>query len=117
MVLQRVHELECGDSNSYCSWSLVRGHKAKDGTFTYDEDEGKTYFCVQPNTGGVRYDWVPDRDRGARKRLALIMERYPDLIPYIQGDPRGAPLYIANKSDGDINNRDCWAYRGVAVCK
>ena len=116
MTLQRVHELECGDSNSYCSWSLTRGHKAKDGTFTYDDD-GNTYLEVHPHHGEVRYQKTPDRERGAYKRLSAIMERYPELTHYIQGDPRGCPLYIAKKSDIEGKDMDIAYNRGIAVCK
>lgn len=93
MTLHRWHELECGDSNRWASFCLVRGKKnGKD--FEYD-DNGKPFMETHPNDGSkTRYDSVPDRERGALKRLGKIMARYSGFTSYIQGDPRGASLYI-----------------------
>lgn len=67
----------------------------------------------ETNPKGYR---IPDRERGALKRLAKIMEKHPAFVSYHQGDPRGCALYIVKKSDLnglDINS----AYtRGIAVC-
>lgn len=99
MTLHRWHELECGDSNNWCSTCLVRGHEVN-GEFTYD-DNGKPYNEVHHHAGNAKasYYRVPDRERGALKRLSKIMARYPQFTFYVQGDPRGAPLYIVPIAD------------------
>ncbi len=78
MTLHRWHELECnGDiergeatGRPYASWSDHRGHRRQSDT---------------P---------IPDREAGAKRRLAAIMARYPGHSAYIQTDPRGCALYI-----------------------
>jgi hypothetical protein len=121
MTLHRWHELECGNSDEYKSYVLVRGHKAN-GSFEHD-DSGKPYIEAHrhnpyPGQAAVAYWAVPDRERGALKRLAAIMARYPALKPYVQGDPRGASLYILGPGDvpegGDPNS---YYSRGIAVYK
>lgn len=102
MTLHRWHELECGDSNAHNSFSMVRGKKVRVTkpaastpctVFEYD-DNGKPYLEVHHNSGGTSYTLRPDRERGALKRMAGIMARYPGFTSYVQGDPRGASLYI-----------------------
>lgn len=98
MQLHRWHELECGVEN---------------GGVERDEQTGKC-FWYNSNTG-KRYPY-PDRETVALKRLAAIMQHYPTLTSYVQGDPRGAALYILKP--GDVpNGADVDAYysRGVAV--
>lgn len=114
MTLHRWHELECGDSNDYRSWSIVRGRGGK--VFEYD-DNGAPFIESHPHSGGkVSYSRIPDRETGAKKRLAAIMARYPDLRAYIQGDPRGAALYILKPGDvPDGADVDAYYSRGVAV--
>src|SRR5687768_1197115 len=78
MTLHRWHELECGDSNNYSSWSIVRGRKSG-AEFEYD-DNGKPYLERHFHDGGkCRYEALSDRERGARNRLGAIMARYPSL--------------------------------------
>lgn len=110
LTLHRWFELECGDSNDVASWSIVRGHGAKREfyrdpvtqapawrtvkEFEYD-DTGKPYIEKHyHNENKARYTNIPDREAGARKRLAAILAKYPALHAYIQTDPRGASLYI-----------------------
>ena len=50
---------------------------------------------------------IADRETGARKRLAVIMARYPHLTAYVQGDPRGCALYILTASQ--LSACDCEA--------
>ena len=65
-----------------------------------------------------RYYRVPDRERGALKRLAKIMERYPTLKAYVQGDPRGAALYILRPGDvPEGKDADAYYSRGIVVCR
>lgn len=110
MTLHRWHELECGDSNEHGSWCIVRGHAPKRefyrdpetqrgmwrdvGSFVYD-DNGAPYMERHfHRENGPRYNRIPDRERGALKRLVKIIKRYPALASYVQGDPRGAALYV-----------------------
>lgn len=115
MTLHRWHELECGDGNDHGSWCLARGHKVN-GSFEYD-DNGKPYLEYHSNSGNTaRYSLVADRERGAQKRLGKIMARYPGMAAYVQGDPRGAALYILRPGDvpagADVSS--CYN-RGIAV--
>lgn len=100
MTLQRWFELECGSEY---------------GAIERDETAGKAYWL---NSSNMRRSPVADRERGAEKRLAAIMAKYPSLQAYIQGDPRGAALHILRP--GDVpEGADVSAYysRGVAVYK
>ena len=93
MTLHRWHELECGDSNNYASWSITRGWK-EDGVFRYS-DHGTPFIERHfHDSNQARYEPIADRERGALNRLAKIMARYPDFWSYVQTDPRGPSLYI-----------------------
>lgn len=76
MTLRRWFERECGDGN---------------GCIERDEDTNKTYWL---NSYTMRRSPIADRETGARKSLARIMAKYPELRAYVQGDPRGCSLYI-----------------------
>lgn len=100
MTLHAWHEGECG--NDY-------------GCIERDEETGKAY--TRHSYSGKRYP-IADRETGALKRLAKLMAKYPTLSYYVQGDPRGASLYILRP--GDIpEGKDVAAYynRGIAVYK
>ena len=123
MTLHRWHELECGDGNDYASWCLSRGKKDKGGAFEYD-DAGQPWLETHYNRVGLvsanvpSYRRIPDRERGALKRLAAIMARYPTLTSYVQGDPRGASLYILRPDDvPEGKHAESYYSRGVAVYK
>lgn len=60
---------------------------------------------------------IPDRERGALRRLAVIMAQHPEWIAYHQGDPRGCALWLVRKADIPTG-ADVGAYytRGIAVC-
>lgn len=106
MTLQRWGEGECGDSNDYTSWCIVR-----------DEETGKAYREVHPHTGKSYRSPIPDRETGAKNRLAKIMAKHPELWSYHQGDPRGCALYIGRKSDLKANEDINAVYsRGLGVC-
>jgi hypothetical protein len=105
MTLHRWHELECGDSNDYGSWCITRGSKkitrgfGKTHSAFEHDDDGKPFlehhhYAHGHGKDSVTYSAMPDRERGALKRLAAIMARYPGFAPYVQGDPRGCALYI-----------------------
>lgn len=126
MTLHRWHELECGDGNDYASWCITRGRWR---TFI-PEEGGKVRQFEHDETGTPfeerhihtenkpRYTAIPDRERGALKRLAAILARYPGFGFYVQGDPRGAPLYILRPGDvpAGASVDSCYS-NGVAVYK
>ena len=114
MTLRRWHELECGDGN---------------GCIERDEQTGKAYW--RSSMSDRRWP-IPDRETGAQKRLAAILEarnarayvqgtdyyglRRDELESYIQGDPRGAALYILRP--GDVpqgQSADSYYSRGICV--
>ncbi len=103
MTLHNWHELECGTDR---------------GAIERDETTGKTYFTYERMSGSRGRTPCADRETGALKRLAVIMQRYPTLRAYVQGDPRGASLYILRP--GDVPNGeqdDAYYSNGVAVYK
>jgi hypothetical protein len=120
MTLHRWHEMECGDSNDYASWCIVRGKRLADRSFQHDES-GSPFIESHPHRGDAKtkYEPIPDRERGALKRLATILERYPNLGSYVQGDPRGASLYIIprDRITNDMTIDSCYSSIGIAVCK
>ena len=100
MTLHRWHELECG----------VDG-----GCIERDEESGRTFWLN--SMSGRRYP-TPDRETGALIRLSAIMARYPSLSAYVQGDPRGAALYILRPGDvPEGKEADSYYSRGLAVYK
>lgn len=130
MTLHRWHELECGDSNNFASWVITRGRMR-----TFVPEEGKSVRQFEHDEAGkpfmehhahsekkARYTPIPDRERGALKRLAKIMARYPGFASYVQGDPRGCALYIVPKT-GLFSSNPSPDYlaanysRGIAVYK
>ena len=121
MTLHRWHELECGDGNNHGSWCITRGLKTREG-FHHDDD-GRPYLEHHHYLHGKGKDYVTytpmaDREKGALRRLLIVMSRHPSLAYYVQGDPRGCALYILRP--GDVpDGADVSAYysRGVAVYK
>lgn len=88
MTLHRWAEQECGDGNDFASWAIER-----------DEKTGKPYRVIYPHNGPSRRRPIPDKERGALRRLAAIMSRHPTLWAYQQTDPRGCALYIGRRQD------------------
>ncbi len=115
LTLHRWHELECGDGDNYGSWCITRGERLPkvNGKENFrHNDDGKPYLEYHPYSGMVSYSPIPDREKGARKRLATIMARYPGFAAYVQTDPRGCALYILPPGvDAENYNR------GIAVYK
>lgn len=105
MTLHRWHELECGDANG--------------GAIERDETTGKPYWTYDSGRNGKRSRYpVADREAGAIRRLGKIMANYPTLSSYIQGDPRGAALYILRPGDVPEGcEAESYYSRGIAVCK
>ena len=123
IALHRWAELECGDSNDYCSRVLVRGYRLardmqkplsdKNPNFAHDETgkappymEIHAHDKLQPT-----YTRIPDREAGALRRVRHICAYYK-LGFYHQTDPRGCALYISNEPLSDSNYT-----RGVACCE
>jgi hypothetical protein len=65
-----------------------------------DEETDKTYRVIMCHRRGDVLSNSPCRDieTAALRKLDAIMSNYPHLVSYIQGDPRGANLYICEKS-------------------
>lgn len=100
MTLHRWHELECGTDT---------------GCIERDETTKRAYWLNAMS--GRRYP-TPDRETGARNRLARIMGKYPSLSAYVQGDPRGCALYILRPGDvPEGKDTDAYYSRGIAVYK
>jgi len=112
MTLQRWFEFECGTGEGQTTWSIER-----DG----DEPDSKPFMRVQFPTSNGYHDSrrpYPDKENGARKRLAAIVARYPGLSAFVQGDPRGCALYILKPGDVPEGESASGFYtRGVAVYK
>lgn len=99
MTLHRWHELECGTDT---------------GCIERDEKTDKPYWLSSYT--GKRVSSVPDREKGALKRLADIMAQYPALSYYVQGDPRGCALYILRPGDvPEGKDADAYYSRGIPV--
>lgn len=100
MTLRRWYELECGSDS---------------GAIERDETTGKVSWY---DSQSGRRSPYPDRETPALKRLAAIMARYPTLGYYIQGDCRGASLYILRPGDiPEGKNAESYYNNGVAVYK
>lgn len=98
MTLRRWYEHECN------------GAIQRDG----ERGDGLPYW--HSTYDGRRLYRAPDRERGAEKRLAAIMARYPTLRPYLQTDPRGCSLYILRPGDvPEGRDPDACYSRGIPV--
>ena len=113
MTLRRWHELECN------------------GDVQRDETTGKTYAQYGGGAGPFLTVKCADRETAAMKRLAAILgqrngrpcmvagEFKPcdgkKLEAYIQGDPRGAALYILRPGDVPAG-ADVSAYYTRGIC-
>jgi len=121
MTLQRWFELECGNSNNYGDWAIVRGRK--EGREFVHDDDGAAYMERHHYMHGKGQDYtthtkIRDAEKGARTRLAVIMTRYEGFHAYVQTNPRGAALYILRPGDlRDGDQIDCVYTRGICVCK
>lgn len=76
-------------------------------------------FLTRDGGSGPRLRFpIADREAGALKRLAAIVARYPGFGFYVQGDPRGASLYILRPGDVKAGETADSVYtRGIAVFK
>lgn len=101
LTLQRWAEAECN------------GDIQREG----DQGDGAPYRVYEHSASAKHYP-IPDRERGALKRAAGIMKRYPHLGFYHQGDPRGCQVYLVRLTDLDGGKLDISMHytRGWAVC-
>lgn len=124
MTLQRWFEHECGNSNDYGSWAIERDDNGDGPPFMvhhhYRHGQGKDTVTRTP---------IADRETGAKKRLQYIIhcrncritagsngEEPAAISSYIQGDPRGAALYIIRPGDVPAGaNVDSYYSRGICV--
>lgn len=92
MTLRRWFENECGDSNIYMSWGIERDP---------DTDIPYRVTHIYSHAKAMRTR-IPDREKGARKRIAERCERL-GLKYYIQTDCRGLALYLSRE---EINGQN-----------
>jgi hypothetical protein len=116
LTLRRWFELECGDGNDWASWAIERD----------DNGDGRPFMVTHhhPRNGGparTTKSPIADRETGARKRLASIIDERNNratgkVETYIQGDPRGAALYILRPGDIPEGSDPCQYYnRGLCL--
>ena len=106
MTLRRWHELECGTEAGH----IERNEKTGKPLFF----NARASYLAANDLRAWRV--IPDRETGALRRLEKIMSKYPALTAYVQGDPRGAALYILRPGDVPAGE-DAGSYysRGIAV--
>jgi len=111
MTLRRWHELECGNGDDHADWAIER-----------DQDGDGPPFMVthihprKGNPARIIRTRIADRETGAQKRLAKILESKPGLSAYIQGDPRGAALYILRPGDIPEGSEPMnYYHRGICI--
>lgn len=96
-TLHRWHELECGTER---------------GLIERDEDTGLTWMV---NSAGTKFR-TPDMETGALLRILSVVMHYPGVSYFVQGDPRGAALYILRPGDIPAGETKAANYtRGIAV--
>lgn len=110
--MQPVRPRQDAESLRRISMTLHRWFEAEcNGDFEINEDgiPGRDH-------GTDTFYPIPDRETGARKRLASIMKNYPALTAYVQTDPRGCALYILRPDDvpAGATIDSCYS-RGLAV--
>lgn len=107
LTLHRWHELECGDGNGH----IERDEKT--GIPRYHNDRHSYLDPMDPRA----WCQVPDREAGALKRLKAIMKRYSRRFhAYVQGDPRGASLYLVRRKDVPKGaSIDSYYNNGIAI--
>lgn len=93
LTLHRWFEQECGDDY---------------GCIERDETTNKPYWL---SSRTMRRSPIADRETGAMKRLAKLMEKYPNLTAYVQTDPRGGTIYLCKPEDAT----DSTYNRGVLI--
>ena len=97
-TLQNWFVLECGFDTPH----------GGSGAIERDELPERPYMRTWDHKNGKRKWSIRDRETGARKRLNKIMAKYPELVSYVQPDPRGCALYILQKSQLDGSWMNPW---------
>lgn len=116
LTLRRWFELECGNGNDWANWAIERD----------ENGEGRPFMVTHyhPRNGSqarTTKSPVADRETGARRRLAAIIEERNKRAPgkvetYIQTDPRGSSLYILRPGDIPEGADPCQYYhRGICL--
>lgn len=83
------------------------------GCIERDDETGKPFWLNSRTMS--RYP-IRDMEKGAINRLNNIMKNHPTLQPYIQGDPRGAALYILRPGDVPADGKaESYYTRGICV--
>lgn len=109
-TLQRWHEAECNGEIQRGEDGIARGYRVNASYL--DPNDPRYWYSVR------------DRETGARKRLAAILDRVNvqragkvgRLASFIQGDPRGAALYIIRPGDvPEGASVDSYYTRGICV--
>lgn len=105
MTLHRIAERQCCEDTA-CERCAGNG-------FTKDEDKPPVPCGKCARTG----DKLGPREAGATRRASEVAARYGFRV-YVQGDPRGWPLYLIRSADYPDATGDPSAYssRGFAVC-
>lgn len=88
----------CRAARTLHTWS----ERECNGNIQRDETTGKChyYYTRGPRAGDrISGPAIPDRESGALRRIAAVLQAYPGLAFHHQGDPRGAPLYIYRVAD------------------
>lgn len=100
-TLHRWHEMECN------------GEVEREA----GEETGKPHLVWYRQSTGQRYSHsIPDREKGALRRLAEILKG-KSVTHYQQGDPRGCALYLLRPNDVPEGESPCAFYsRGIALC-
>ena len=94
------------------------GEHECNGTIQRDED-GTPYRYFETRGGDmIRERWATrDMEGGALKRLAALVKEHDGVEFYIQGDPRGASLYLYLPSELDGRDIDtCYNTAGICCC-
>lgn len=86
-TLNRWYEMECGSD---------RGVIERDET-RFERPHFRSQWSIDHGTPLARCPIIPDREDGARKRLAAICKPHARrVVPYVQTDPRGCALYLVS---------------------
>jgi hypothetical protein len=124
-MIENLKRLSISETDAYAlrriAMTLHRWSEREcNGEVERDETTGKTcaVFGMYSMSGRITRSKCPDLETGALKRLASIMANYPLLGVYVQGDPRGAPLYIYELERLRVHRTDidgCYSSIGMAV--
>lgn len=82
------------------------------------DDDGKAYGVSQGYAPSwkVRRWSIPNREAGALRRLAKMMQAHPGWDFYHQGDPRGASLYLYRHDDIKPGQSVDSCYSSIGIC-